>query len=96
MPSKTWSILATGTPIIASFDKGTELESLITTNKVGMFSEADDAEGMTKNIISMYKLGSDINEYKQNASEYVKNNSSRQGATNRYISEIKSIVKAKA
>lgn len=96
MPSKTWSILATGTPIIASFDKGTELESLITTNKLGMFSEAGDAEGMTQNIISMYKLGSDINEYKENALEYVKNNSSRQGATGRYITEIKCIVKDKA
>lgn len=95
MPSKTWSILATGTPIIASFDKGTELENLITDNKLGMFSEADDVESMAQNIISMYKNGSDINEYKENALEYVKNNSSRQGATSRYISEIKRIVNSR-
>lgn len=93
MPSKTWSILATGTPIIASFDSGTELERLIVSNQLGLFGEAGNADLLAANIVKIYEMGMDIAAIKENAVNYVKLNSSREVATKKYIEVIKSVLK---
>lgn len=49
LPSKTWSILACGRPIILSFDYG-ELSELIVNNGLGMYSKAGDAKTLANNI----------------------------------------------
>ena len=38
MPSKTWSILATKTPVLCSFDKDGELQRIIEQHQLGLFS----------------------------------------------------------
>ncbi len=92
MPSKVWSILATGTPIVASFDKGTELEFLINKNNLGLFGDADDADVMAQNILQLYNNRDDMTQLSDNALNYVINTSSRQTATKKYIDVIKAIV----
>ena len=54
MPSKTWSIMATGRPILASFDLDGELSELITDKKCGYCSEPDNALGLVSNIEKLY------------------------------------------
>ena len=51
MPSKTWSILATATPIIASYDVDSDLCSLVTKQQVGLCSDPDNIDEFVKNII---------------------------------------------
>ena len=92
MPSKTWSIMATGTPVLASFDSETEMENIIMTEEVGLFSVADDFRGLADNILNLYadvglkeKLG-------MNARIYVENNLNRRACTQKYIDTIMEIV----
>ena len=42
--------MATGTPVLARFDSETEMENIIMTEEVGLFSVADDFRGLADNI----------------------------------------------
>lgn len=44
MPSKTWSIMACNTPILASFDTGSELSNVLKQAGAGICVEPEDAE----------------------------------------------------
>lgn len=92
MPSKTWSIMATGTPVLASFDSGTEMEKIIKTEKIGLFSDAEYAMGLSENILKLYSDKSLREEYGKNARIYVENNLKRNVCTQRYIDTIMEIV----
>ncbi len=54
VPSKTWSIMAAGKPVIASFDEDSELTELLRTEQSGLCSDADDLSGFVANILRMY------------------------------------------
>jgi colanic acid biosynthesis glycosyl transferase WcaI len=50
VPSKLYSILAAGRPIVASVDPGTEVERTVEQAKAGLAVPPDDAEAFTKAI----------------------------------------------
>lgn len=50
VPSKTFSIMATATPVLLSFDEGSELWHLIEENDCGYTAPAGDAEGLAERI----------------------------------------------
>lgn len=50
MPSKTWSIMACGTPALAMFDTDSELASIISKSKAGVTVEPDDVSGAAEKI----------------------------------------------
>lgn len=52
MPSKTWSIMACNTPIIASFDTDSELADIIKTADAGVCVEPENAEMLKEAILS--------------------------------------------
>lgn len=53
-PSKTVSILATGTPVIASFDLDSDLCRILTENEVGLCADAEDVQGAVDAILTLY------------------------------------------
>ena len=93
MPSKTWSIMATGTPVLASFDLGTEMEKIIKTEEVGLFSDAGDATGLSENILKLYTGKSLREKYGKNARVYVEKNLNRKVCTQRYIDTVMDVSK---
>ncbi|MCK1215801.1 glycosyltransferase family 4 protein [Streptococcus uberis] len=93
MPSKTWSILATGTPIIASFDTGTQIQSIIEKNELGLFGEADDVDILANNILDLYFNSEFRKKSSINARKYIENNVSREKCTSEYIKVIHQVVK---
>lgn len=93
-PSKTWSIMATGTPVIANYDKDTDLERLIIENHIGVFSEAGDSKQMADGIMSMYRNPEICKEYGLNARKYIEKYVSTDISTNKYISEIITVCNA--
>lgn len=95
MPSKTWSILATGTPVLASFDSGTEMETIVSTDKIGLFSEADDYQNLANNILQLYKDKDLKAKLELNARAYVENNLNKRLCTQRYINVIMEILKCR-
>ena len=50
MPSKTWSIMACNTPIIASFDTDSELAQVIETANAGLCVEPEDPDALAQTI----------------------------------------------
>lgn len=92
MPSKTWSIMATGTPILASFDKETDMEKLIDQYKVGLFSEAGDLSGFTSNILELSANMLQVEQYGKNAREYIDLYVSRKKCTEKYEKIIRDVI----
>lgn len=88
MPSKTWSIMATGIPVLASFDPGTEMEKIIKTEEMGLFSDADDALGLSDNILKLYTDKGLREKLGKNARTYVKKELNRRVCTQKYIDTI--------
>lgn len=54
-PSKAASIMATGTPVIASFDMDSDLCQVITRNEVGLCADAEDVPGAVAAILRLYE-----------------------------------------
>ena len=54
-PSKTVSILACGTPVIASFDKDSDLCRILTEQEAGLCADAEDVQGAVEAILTLYR-----------------------------------------
>jgi glycosyltransferase involved in cell wall biosynthesis len=89
MPSKTWSIMSAGTPVIANFDEGTDLHNIIEENKIGLFSRSGDFEGLKDAILSLYNNRELCKEMGKNGREFILRNLSRKVGTEKYINIIK-------
>ena len=81
MPSKTWSIMACNTPIIASFDTDSDLADVIRASGAGSCVKPEDAEALCKAIRKCKE--STVFEYKSR--EYAKRNASKESCVNKYI-----------
>lgn len=91
-PSKTWSIMSAGTPVIANYDEDTDLERLVKDNGLGVFSAADDSEQMAQRIMEMYDNRELCAEYGRNARQYILDNVSKDKSTQKYVDVIKEVV----
>lgn len=91
-PSKTWSIMSAGTPVIANYDEDTDLERLVKDNGLGVFSAADDSEQMAERILDMYNNRELCAEYGRNARRYILDNVSKEKSTQKYVDVIKEVV----
>lgn len=90
IPSKTWSIMSTATPIIANFDRNTELEKIIEENEIGIFTQAEKLEELKEAILQLYNNRNLVSKYGKNARKYIDNNLTKKIGTQKYIEEIKS------
>ena len=61
-PSKIYSILAAGRPLIASVDGGSEIAQVVERAGAGITTPPDDAEALTKALRQMLDSPSDANE----------------------------------
>lgn len=53
-PSKAVSIMATGTPVIASFDLDSDLCRIVSDNEVGLCADAEDVQSAVEAILTLY------------------------------------------
>jgi glycosyltransferase involved in cell wall biosynthesis len=92
MPSKTWSIMAAGTAVLASFDGGSELQRIVEENNAGLFCPAGDLNEFKKAVLRMYHNPQMCHEFGQNGRRFVLNNLTRETGTSKYIKVIQSVV----
>lgn len=92
-PSKTWSIMSAGTAVLASFDKGTELQDLIEKNNLGLFTEAEDLNAFTDAIKYLIKNKDICEKYGTNGRNFILNNLTRDIGTDKYVEVFKSLMK---
>lgn len=81
MPSKTWSIMACNTPIVASFDTGSELDLIVSAAKAGICIEPENSEKLSEAILE-YKTKSHTNIGR--ARDYVIEHASRDVCVGQY------------
>lgn len=92
VPSKTWSILATETPVMASFDDG-ELTGMIKRVNCGYTAQPEDEEALKEAILKAYENRSKLGEMGENGRKYVVENLSSEICLKEYVSVIKSVRK---
>lgn len=89
MPSKTWTIMSCGRPVLASFDEG-ELKVILENNNCGVFTHAGNVKELTE-AIQMLATDKDLCETMgKNAREFVLNNLTKEVGTQKYVDVIKS------
>lgn len=90
MPSKTWSILSCGRPVIANFDEG-ELKEILEKNNCGVFSHAGNVEEFVAAIKQLAENKDLCEEMGKNARQFILNNLTKEVGTRKYVEVIKSM-----
>lgn len=90
MPSKTWSIMACNTPIIASFDTDSDLADVIRDSRAGVCIDPGNVDVLLGAIEVAYSEWGVGRQNSHSLREYVRLNASKEICVNRYIETIKS------
>lgn len=91
VPSKTWSIMSAGRPILASFDKGFEVDRVITKAKCGICVQADDREALTDAVMKLYQNKNLLIEMGTNGRQYIMENLTRETGTRQWVGVVNMI-----
>ena len=91
VPSKTWSIMSASNPVLASFDKGSELDKIITETSCGICVEADDKEGLKQAILTMYENKEQLSVLGQNGRKFILKNLTKDVSTGKIINVLKGV-----
>lgn len=90
MPSKTWSIMACNTPIIASFDTNSDLSEVLRVSCAGICVKPSDIDALTDAIKEKYHSSwKDTDKHRDDIRKYVHENVSKEVCVNRYIETLK-------
>lgn len=92
VPSKTWSIMSASNPVLASFDKGSELDKIITETSCGICVEADDKDALTKAILEMYENKDLLHILGENGRKYILKNLTKEVSTGKIINVLKGVL----
>lgn len=92
MPSKTWTIMSCGRPVIASFDEG-ELKEILEINNCGVFSHAGNVEEFVAAIKQLAANREKCEEMGINARQFILDNLTKEVGAKKYVDIIKSVVK---
>lgn len=92
-PSKIYSIMAAGRPVIASVDPDSELAWVVERAECGWAVPPDDAGALATAIKSAYQRRSDLLAMGLRGRDYVVANHSRQAVARQYDSLIQAVVK---
>lgn len=91
LPSKTWSILSCGRPVLANFDDG-ELKHILEKNSLGVFTPADDVGAFVNAVLELSKNPNKCIEIGKAGRKFILDNLTREVATTRYVEVIKRAV----
>lgn len=93
MPSKTWSILSAGTPVLCSFDRGGDLQRIVEENHLGLFAEAGDERALADNVMKFFRDRDMCREYGRNGRKYIEANLTKEAGTSKYVSVLRQFEK---
>jgi glycosyltransferase involved in cell wall biosynthesis len=90
MPSKSWSILSTGRPILANFDEG-ELKRIIEDNDMGFFTNAGDVAAVEHVILEAYGNPMRCKAMGNNGRKFIESHLTKDKNTKKYVSILKEL-----
>ena len=88
-PSKTWSIMACNTPVIAAFDTDSDLAKVIKLSGTGTCIEPDNPHDLAEAILGFKKAN--VNVTRVSPRQYVIDNASKDVCTSKYIDVFKMV-----
>lgn len=91
MPSKTWSIMSSGSAVLANFDEG-ELKTIIENNNCGVFTKAGDVDEFVSAIEKLSKNPELCSEMGSNGRQFILKNLTKEVGTQKYVDVIKSVI----
>ena len=91
MPSKSWSIMSCGRPVVASFDEG-ELKEILEVNHCGVFSHAGNLQEFVDAIKTLRENPELCKEMGTNARQFILNNLTKEVGAKKYVEIIKSVL----
>ncbi len=91
MPSKSWSIMSCGRPVVASFDEG-ELKEILENNNCGVFSHAGNVKEFVAAIKQLATNKEKCEEMGKNARQFILDNLTKEVGAKKYVEIIKSVV----
>lgn len=94
MPSKTWTIMACNTPIIASFDMNSELAKILNDSKTGICVPPGNIEKLAEKIKELSSEKTLLHEFNRGR-EYVVENVSKYVCTEKTIAVLKEVCQRK-
>lgn len=83
-PSKVYSILAAGRPLIASVDAGSDIDSVIDRAGAGIIAPPDDAEALTKAIRRLLDAPEEARDMGARGRKYAERHASRRAVARAY------------
>lgn len=93
VPSKMWSIMAAGRPVLASFDKNSALVNLIEDNNIGIAVDADDRKNFIDGIKALYLMeDDDLKNIGYRAQNYVNTYLNKNICIEKYINLINEMI----
>lgn len=92
MPSKTWTIMSCGRPVIASFDEG-ELKEIIESGPCGVFTHAGKVEEFVAAVCSLMADRDRCEQMGRNARQFILENLTKEVGTRMYVEVIKQFAK---
>lgn len=93
VPSKTWSIMAAERPVLASFDKGSQLAKLIDQLQIGVTAQAGDMEALIQAIRLLYEDREKANAMGKAGRIYVSDVIAKDKCVGQYVQLMESLVK---
>lgn len=94
MPSKTWSIMSCGRPVLANFDEG-ELKNILERNGCGIFTPAGDLQSFTQAILDMAADTRRCVAMGNAGRKFILENLTREVGTRKYVDVVRSVVESK-
>ena len=93
LPSKTFVIMATGSPILSIVDQTSDVASIIKEENAGYTIGHGDVDALVDLIQNAYKNRDNLAQMGKNARKYAENNFARKLQTKKYYDELKSVIK---
>lgn len=84
IPSKIYTIMASGRPALVSVDLDSELVSIVEGSKCGLAVPPDDAEALENGIRQMFAQRDTFHEYGMNGRRYIEQHFSRQAVNDQF------------
>lgn len=85
MPSKMWTILGAGRPVIASFDPESDVEQIITSERLGYFATAENLHQLTQAIHEALNHPEQLKEMGSRGRQFIESHISKEQSTSQYI-----------
>ncbi|MDD3945040.1 MAG: glycosyltransferase family 4 protein [Bacteroidales bacterium] len=92
LPSKTWSIMACGRPVLVNFDEG-ELKCILESYQCGIFTKAGDLQGFVSAIENFAKDPKRCSEMGANGRKFILENLTKEVGTQKYVNVVKKLIR---